>query len=111
MKELDIDQILKAMESPATATNLENILEMLKNADIVLKQVESVMDHLDRIGLKPLLVRGLGAKLGIDAESPLKTDGYKSPTHEKFITGVNNLSEAELLKQIGVGGNVKSDNS
>jgi 3-deoxy-D-manno-octulosonic-acid transferase len=105
MKELDINGILSAMEKPATASNLKTVLDMLQQADVVLKQVESVMQRLDNMGLKPLIVRGLGVKLGIDAESPLKS--AKSPTHEKFIQGINQLSEEELLKQVGAGANVQ----
>jgi uncharacterized membrane-anchored protein len=73
MKELDINAVLQAMEKPSTSSNLKTVLDMLQQADVVLKQVESVMNRLDNMGLKPLLVRGLGAKLGIDAETPLKT--------------------------------------
>lgn len=73
MKELDINAVLQAMEKPSTNDSLKTVLGMLEQADVVLKQVESVMNRLDNMGLKPLLVRGLGAKLGIDAETPLKT--------------------------------------
>jgi hypothetical protein len=107
MQELNIDQLLGAMEKPTTGANLKTVLEMLQQADTVLKQVESVMLRLDRMGLKPLIVRGLGAKLGIDAESPLKSDSPKSETHKKFIEGINQLSEEELIKQVGSAANVK----
>jgi len=106
MKDLDIDAILGALEKPATGSNLKTCLEMLQQADVVLKQVESVMERLDRMGLKPLIVRGLGVKLGIDAETPLKVNGYKSDTHRKFIEGINQISEEELIKQMGDAANV-----
>jgi hypothetical protein len=73
MKDLNIDAMLSAMEKPTTNDSLKTVLGMLEQADVVLKQLESVMTRLDSMGLKPLLVRGLGAKLGIDAETPLKT--------------------------------------
>jgi len=106
MKELDIDALLGAMEKPAVGNNAEQIMNMLAQADGFLKQVESLMQRMDRMGLKPLLVRGLGAKLGIDAESPLKSEkppelsAYKSPTHKKIIEGLNQLSEDELSIQM-----------
>jgi hypothetical protein len=110
MKELDINAILEAMEKPATGSNLKTVLDMLNQADTVLKQVESVMQRLDSMGLKPLIVRGLGVKLGIDAETPLKTEAYKSETHKKFIEACNQISEGELLKQLGAGANVQGKN-
>ena len=106
MKELDIDALLKSMEKPAVGNNAESIMNMLAQADGFLKQVETLMQRMDRMGLKPLVVRGLGAKLGIDAESPLKSEkmpelsAYKSPTHQKIIEGLNLLSEDELNKQM-----------
>jgi hypothetical protein len=109
MKELDIDAVLKAMEKPAVGNNAESIMHMLSQADQFLKQVEVLMQRMDRMGLKPLLVRGLGVKLGVDAESPLKSEKpeYKSETHRKYIESINALSEEELKKIIsGSGGNV-----
>lgn len=109
MKELDIDAVLKAMEKPAVGNNAESIMQMLAQADQFLKQVEILMQRMDRMGLKPLIVRGLGVKLGVDAESPLKSEKpeYKSETHRKYIESINALSEEELKKLMaGSGGNV-----
>lgn len=109
MKEVDIDAVLKAMEKPTVGSNAESIMHMLSQADQFLKQVEVLMQRMDRMGLKPLIVRGLGVKLGVDAESPLKCEKpeYKSETHRKYIESINALSEEELKKLIsGSGGNV-----
>lgn len=109
MKELDIDAVLKAMEKPTVGNNADSIMNMLAQADQFLKQVEILMQRMDRMGLKPLIVRGLGVKLGVDAESPLKSEKpeYKSETHRKYIESINALSEEELIKLMsGSGGNV-----
>ena len=109
MKELDIDAVLKAMEKPTVGNNAESIMSMLAQADQFLKQVEILMQRMDRMGLKPLIVRGLGVKLGVDAESPLKSEKpeFKSETHRKYIESINALSEEELIKLMsGSGGNV-----
>jgi len=109
MKELDIDAVLKAMEKPAVGNNAESIMNMLGQADQFLKQVETLMQRMERMGLKPLLVRGLGVKLGVDAESPLKSEKpeFKSETHKKYMDSINALSEEELVKLMtGSGGNV-----
>ena len=104
MKELDIDALMASMQKPAVGRNAGQIMEMLSQADAVLKQVETVMSRLDSMGLKPLLVRGLGAKLGIDAESPLKseqgTETYKSPTHKQVIESINQLAPEQLQSQL-----------
>jgi hypothetical protein len=101
MKELDIDALLGAMDKPSTGKNLTSLMEALGKANELLTQVESLMSKFDKMGLKPLLVRGLGAKLGIDAESPLKCEQtIKSPTHAKIIEGLNLLSEDELKGQM-----------
>ena len=109
MKNIDIDAVLGALEKPATSDNLNTILEMLEKADTVLKQVETVMARLDNMGLKPLIVRGLGVKLGVDAETPLQS--YKSETHKKFIEGINQVSEADLKKQLGSAMNVQTESA
>ena len=109
MKDLDIDKLLSVMDKPQTGNNIESIMKALEQADNILKQFEVVVNRLDHLGLKPLIVRGLGKQLGVDAESPLKSE-YKSKAHEDVIKGLNNLSEADLLKQIGAGANVQGTN-
>ncbi len=100
MKEIDIDALLSMADKPQVANNASQIMEMLQKADEFLKQAETIMVRLDKMGLKPLIVRGLGVRLGIDAESPLKTE-WKSPTHQKYIEKVNQVSEKDLLTMIG----------
>jgi len=105
MKELPIDDLLKAMDNPTTGDNLTALMEAIGKADQFLQQCEKLMNRFDTMGLKPLLVRGLGVKLGVDAESPLKCEkpaepAFKSPTHKKYFEGINNLSEQELLKLV-----------
>jgi hypothetical protein len=104
MKELDIDAVLKAMEKPTTGKNLNSMMELMEKANAFLTQAQSLMDKFDKMGLKPLLVRGLGVKLGIDAESPLRCEApaFKSPTHAKIIEGLNLMSEDELKGQMEV---------
>jgi hypothetical protein len=113
MKDLNIEQILGAMEKPQTATTFEKITEALSKVDGVLAQLQNTVDHLDKLGLKPLFVRGCGKYLGVDAETPLKLDNqpkqnFVSKTHELFIAQINKLTEDELQKQIGVGQNVQA---
>jgi len=82
MKDIDIDSVLKAMEKPAVGDNLTKIMDVLGQADTFLKQIEVLMTRMDRMGLKPLVVRGLGKQLGIDAESPLQGENIKAVEKE-----------------------------
>lgn len=107
MKNIDIDAILSALEKPSVGNNAESIMSMIGQADQFLKQVETLMERMERMGLKPLIVRGLGVKLGVDAESPLQS--YKSETHKNFIEGINQISEADLKKQLGSAINVQTE--
>jgi hypothetical protein len=72
--ELDVDALISAMNSPQTGDNAKDIFVMLEKADEVLQKVEIVIGRLDRMGIKPLLIRALGKQLGIDPETPLKSD-------------------------------------
>jgi len=110
MKELDIDSIMSAMEKPAVGDNLKRVMDVLNQADTFLKQVETIMTRMDRMGLKPLVVRGLGKQLGVDAETPLKTDNnFKSSTHQRVYEAFNQMSEEDLIKQLGSAANVKGE--
>jgi len=75
-QELDVDKIMEIMGSEQTGNNAKDIFFMLEKADEVLQKVEVVMTRLDRMGIKPLLVRALGQQLGIDPETPLKSETY-----------------------------------
>lgn len=99
MKDIDVDALLGAMESDKVGSNAMSIMEMLETANKVMGQVTSLMDKFDKMGLKPLLVRGLGAKLEIDAETPLRSDDIIVPRttgHAAVFQQLNGLSEGEL---------------
>lgn len=93
------------MESETVGNNAMSIMDMLETANKVMTQVTSLMDKFDKMGLKPLLVRGAGAKLGIDAESPLRTDNVlvpATPGHEALFAQMNTMTEEQLREMFGV---------
>jgi len=99
MKDLPIDQMLAALDSPQTGSNALNITDMLTSANKMLGQATMIMDKLEKMGLKPLIVRGAGAKLGVDAESPLKTDNAVYPAteaHKGLFSQLNQLTEQQV---------------
>ena len=106
MQDLDLDKILGAMENENTAPNMMSITEMLDTANKVMGQVTALMDKFEKMGLKPLLVRGAGAKLKIDAETPLKSDNAIVPrtdTHKQLYLQLNNMDEQQLAEMFADG--------
>jgi len=99
MKDLDVDKVLAAMESETVGANAVSLFDMLEMANKALTQIEKLMTTAEKMGLKPLLVRGAGKKLGIDAETPIRTDESifpKTQMHKELFTQLNGLSETEL---------------
>lgn len=109
--EMDFNAIVKLAEiatkpKEAAATNADSFTDMLsevtKGMDYVLQlanKADTICDVLDKRGLMPLLVRGAGAKLGVDAETPLKSSNAiipTSPTHKAVMDNINHLSPEEL---------------
>ena len=100
-KELDVNKVLAAMESEGVGNNALSIMDMLKSANTVMTQIEKLMSTAEKMGLKPLLVRGLGAQLKIDAETPLRNDEAvmpKSPMHKQVFENLNNMNEDQLVE-------------
>jgi hypothetical protein len=100
-KSLDIDSLIKGMSSPEVGKNSESVMSMIKEVNSTLSELTKTIGFLDRTGLKPLLVRGIGAKLGIDAESPLQSEtGFKprSNEHQNVFEHLNIMSVEELKK-------------
>lgn len=99
MQDIDIDKILGAMESDSVGQNAMSITDMLTSANKVMGQVTSLMDKFEKMGLKPLLVRGAGAKLNIDAETPLVSDNAIIPAstgHKALFEQLNTMGEEQL---------------
>ena len=104
MKDIDIDKLLGAMENEKVGENAMSITDMLSAANKIMSQVTSLMDKFDKMGLRPLLVRGAGAKLKIDAETPLKSDNVVTPrtaTHKQLYEQLNGMDEAQLTEMFG----------
>jgi uncharacterized membrane-anchored protein len=107
MPDIDLDKVLGAMENENVANNAMSLTDMLDTANKVLGQVTMLMDKFEKMGLKPLLVRGMGAKLGVDAEKPLATDNVVVPrteTHKELYDQLNNMGEEQLRELFNNGG-------
>ena len=106
MPDIDLEKVLGAMENENVANNAMSITDMLDMANKVMGQVTALMDKFEKMGLKPLLVRGAGAKLKIDAETPLKSDNTVTPrtaTHKQLYEQLNGMDETQLAEMFGNG--------
>lgn len=96
---MDIDSIIKAVSSPEVGKNSESLMEMIQELNKILGELRKTVAFLDSTGLKPLIVRAIGSKMGVDAESPLKSEGGFQPktnTHASIFNHLNLMSETDL---------------
>ena len=99
MKDIDLNRLADVLESDKSADAMESIMSILRSANQFMSQIELLMDKAEKMGLKPLLVRGAGQKFGIDAESPLVTDNVVVPVteqHKLLFEELNSLSVDDL---------------
>lgn len=99
--DIDIDGIVKAMSDPAAGKNLAGFMDTMKEVNKALQEVQKTVDFLDRCGIKPLLVRAAGQKLGVDVDTPLAAEKQfkpKSQTHAQIFNQLNQMPEAEVAK-------------
>lgn len=104
MEAINVDKLLAGMESAQVGNNALNIMDMLKEVNSVIKEVQKTSNMLDAMGLKPLLVRAAGIKLGVDAESPLKQDTSVAPktdTHKYVFEQLNKMGEEQIANLFG----------
>lgn len=117
MKEIaDIDAILGQLENPAVGKNALDIMEMLQEVNKILGEFQKTSRMLDTMGLKPLLVRAAGLKLGVDAETPLACETGLQPAseqHKHIYERLNQLAVEEIavipeaINQINAAKNVE----
>lgn len=100
--DIDIDSIMKGLSSPEVGKNADSLIGMVKEVNTVLKEVQKTVDFLDKCGIKPLLVRGIGMKMGIDVDSPLAAEkkGFEpsTATHANIYNRLNVMSEKEVCE-------------
>ena len=104
MEDIDIDGIMKGLSNPQVATNTEGIMDMIKEVNKVLGELQKTVDFLDKSGIKPLLVRIAGKQYGVDAETPLGGANQFEPVsdyHKSLFNQLNNMS-VDNIKQMFV---------
>lgn len=113
--DIDIDGIMKAMTNPAAGKNIEGVMQAMKEVNKVLQEVQKTVDFLDRCGVKPLLVRAAGAKLGIDVDTPLQAENKgngidpNSATHAQVFHKLNIMSEKDVIDMFAGADNGSAD--
>ena len=101
MQDIDVDSIIKGLSAPEVGKNADTLLGMVKEVNVVLKELQTTVAFLDRTGLKPLLVRAAGVKMGVDPETPLRGSQGIDPqtkTHAQVFNHLNTLSEKDVIE-------------
>ncbi len=99
-EEVSLDKLLAAAGDKKVGENASSILEMLKETNKVLTELQKTVDFFRRIGVLPGVVRALGKKWEIDMETPLKNEmSVAAPTnnHKAVMENISKLSDAQLL--------------
>ena len=103
MDEID----LKGLLGDLGKTKIDSsVLDTLKEANKVLGEGSKTIDLLKKTGLLPLIIRGIGKKLDVDPETPLKSENTVTPRSEEHKILFNEFNKldtnqlSELVAQI-----------
>ncbi len=99
-EEVSLDKLMAAAGDKKVGENASSILEMLKETNKVLTELQKTVDFFRRIGVLPGVVRALGKKWEIDMETPLANEmSVAAPTsnHKTVMENISKLSEAQLI--------------
>lgn len=100
MESLDIDKLMNMMSDPTTEGTIGSVLKALDQVNTVMGKFDTTVKMLDKMGLKPLIVRGLGQKLGVDPETPLQGErtgiSGASEFHNTLFNQLNTMTEEDI---------------
>ncbi len=102
-EEFSLDKVLAGLENKQVGANAGSILEMLKELNKTLSELQKTVDFFKRIGVLPGIVRGLGKRYDIDVETPLASEmSVAAPTqnHKAVMENISKLSEPQLLELV-----------
>jgi len=104
------ESLTKLSDVVAKAATPENLDKLLKDWDKynkIFDRVNDTIEKLNRLGLIPAIVRGIGKKYEIpDIDKPLSDPlaiSAASPIHKLFFSELNNVPEEqikEMFKQV-----------
>lgn len=101
MTDIELDKLVSQMSDAKIGKNAESLTEMIKQADTFVAGVQKITDRLNSMGILPAIVRGIGKKMNIDVETPLKTGNSiipQSEAHEALINAINGMGTEELAE-------------
>lgn len=99
MAEIELEKLMKGITDPKVGANANSITGMLTEFNSGLEKAQTTIHLLKETGLFPLIVRGIGKKMGIDAETPLKSDlsvAPKSDVHRTLMNAINMMNDEQL---------------
>ncbi len=102
MADLDFEKLVSAMNSPAVAKNAGDLMGLMKEINAGLAEFQKTTNMLKSMGILPLLVRAAAKKMGVDADTPLKSDEAgiipRTDAHKLLISLVNSMDENALIE-------------
>ena len=97
----DID-LMKGLLGDLSKTKIDStVLDTLKEVNKVLGEGSKTIDLLKKTGLLPLIIRGIGKKLDVDAETPLQSENTimpQSEAHKLILNQINGLDPKQLAE-------------
>lgn len=96
MDEID----LKGLLGDLNKTKIDSsVLDTLKEVNKVLGEGSKTIELIKKTGLLPLIIRGIGKKLDVDPETPLKSENTiipQSEAHKLVLNQINALNPQQL---------------
>ncbi len=99
-EEFSLDNVLGQMSK---AEDKATLLEMLKEVNKVLGELQKTVDFFKRIGVLPGIIRAYGKAKGIDMETPLKSEmSVAAPTgnHKAVMENISKLTDEQLFELV-----------
>lgn len=98
--EINLGAALEGLGKKEVGENAGSILEMLKELNKVLGELQKTVKFFKDIGVLPGIVRGLGKKYDIDMETPLANEmsvAAPSSNHKAVMENISKLNDEQLL--------------
>lgn len=103
MTGVDLDKVLSALSdgSGGLKDNSDSLLGLASEVNKVLTEFEKTIKMLDNMHVLPAIIRGVGKKLEIDVDTPLKSSNGVDPAsdyHKLVFDQLNGMNQDEIAK-------------
>lgn len=102
MSDEKVTPLSQVLNAALTKDNLETLLKDWDRYNKIFDRVNETITKLDRIGILPVIIRGVGKKYDIDVDKPLNDPlaiQAASSIHKLFFSELNQVPE-DIVKQM-----------